>query len=218
MAAVVEDSSTRTPLIFVLSPGVVGFYTKTNKFHTHKLLGFDALSNLWTVLFFRRFILPHPCLKGLLSTSLYRVTTIHHVNWFVEIFPIDWYLKTDICDVTKDLLPGKLCERRQWLCCTESVLDMRIQMPLIDYVSSHVFLTSLSSRLLVCLSTGFVCCCPCWMLFKGGDRKEKICPMLSCDVQYRTCRIRPVHCYSLLRTLGCPIVSMLSHWVKARHL
>ena len=25
MAAVVEDSSTRTPLIFVLSPGVVGF-------------------------------------------------------------------------------------------------------------------------------------------------------------------------------------------------
>ena len=46
MAAVVEDSSTRTPLIFVLSPGVVGFYTKTNKFRTQKLLGFDALCSL----------------------------------------------------------------------------------------------------------------------------------------------------------------------------
>ena len=80
MAAVVEDSSTRTPLIFVLSPGVVGFYTKTNKFRTQKLLRFDALSSLSTVLFFCRFILPHDYQKGLLSASLYRVTTIHHVK------------------------------------------------------------------------------------------------------------------------------------------
>ena len=80
MAAVVEASSTRTPLIFVLSPGVVGFYTKSNKFRTNKLLGFDALSSLSTVLSLCCFILPHPYTKGLLSTSLYRVTTIHHVN------------------------------------------------------------------------------------------------------------------------------------------
>lgn len=32
MAAVVEDSSTRTPLIFVLSPGVVGFIQKRANF------------------------------------------------------------------------------------------------------------------------------------------------------------------------------------------
>lgn len=63
------------------------FYTKTSKFRPHKLLRFDALSSLWTVLSLCRFILPHPHLKGLLSTSLYRVTTIHHVNWFVETFP-----------------------------------------------------------------------------------------------------------------------------------
>ena len=80
MAAVVEDSSTRTPLIFVLSPGVVGFYAKTNKFHTHRLLGFDALSSLSTFLSLCCFILPHPYLKVLLSTSLYRVTTIRHVS------------------------------------------------------------------------------------------------------------------------------------------
>ena len=80
MAAVVEDSSTRTPLIFVLSPGVVGFYAKTNKFHTNRLLGFDALSSLSTFLSLCCFILPHPYLKVLLSTSLYRVTTIRHVS------------------------------------------------------------------------------------------------------------------------------------------
>lgn len=80
MAAVVEDSSTRTPLIFVLSPGVVGFYLKTNKFRTHRLLRFDALSTLSTVLSLCCFILPHPYIKGLLSTSLYRVTTIRHVS------------------------------------------------------------------------------------------------------------------------------------------
>lgn len=32
MAAVVEDSSTRTPLIFVLSPGVVSSFMKRNDF------------------------------------------------------------------------------------------------------------------------------------------------------------------------------------------
>lgn len=111
------------------------------------------------------------------------------------------------------------------LYCTDFVLDMIVQMPLIDCVHSLVFLTSsIDTRthcLDVCLTVYLLVlfsCCPSWMLFKGGDRKGKICPMLSCDVQYRTCRIRPVHCYSLLRTLGCPIVSMLSHWVKARHL
>lgn len=44
MASVVEDSSTRTPLIFVLSPGVVSLFSETKLF-------FSALCDFLALLY-----------------------------------------------------------------------------------------------------------------------------------------------------------------------
>ena len=52
MAAVVEDSSTRTPLIFVLSPGVVSLFAKANivSLHVSLCVLFISLSRFGIIL------------------------------------------------------------------------------------------------------------------------------------------------------------------------